>query len=278
MSTRIHHLNCGTLCPYCERLLRGHGSWTKPGRMVCHCLLVETPEALVLVDTGLGTDDVRDPERRLGGGFTAMARPRLSFDETAVAQIRALGYDPRDVRHIVPTHLDLDHVGGLSDFPHARVHVYKPELQQILQPGLRERIRFRQVRFAHQPQWVVHEEQGERWFGFDCIRALPGLATDILLVPLVGHTRGHTGVAVRQGDRWLLHCGDAYYHHSQVTATPRVPAAIQAFEVLAQTLPAPRAQNLERLRQLAISHGDEVELFCAHDPVELERHASTLGI
>ncbi|WP_373317754.1 MBL fold metallo-hydrolase [Planotetraspora silvatica] len=28
-----------------------------------------------------------------------------------------MGYDPADVRHIVVTHLDVDHCGGLPDFP-----------------------------------------------------------------------------------------------------------------------------------------------------------------
>jgi hypothetical protein len=32
-----------------------------------------------------------------------------------------------------------------------------------------------------------------------------------------------------------------------------------------------RRCNQERLRELAREHGDEVELFCSHDPVELER-------
>lgn len=33
----------------------------------------------------------------------------------AVHQIRALGLNLRDVRHIGMTHMDLDHIGGLSD-------------------------------------------------------------------------------------------------------------------------------------------------------------------
>jgi hypothetical protein len=34
-----------------------------------------------------------------------------------------------------------------------------------------------------------------------------------------------------------------------------------------------RISNQERLRELARTQGDEVRLFCAHDPVELEREA-----
>ena len=160
MSVKIHHINCGTMCPVCERLINGTGSWVKPARMVCHCLLIETPEALVLVDTGLGTDDVQNPKARLGSPFVALTRPRLSMSETAIAQIEALGYAAEDVRHIVPTHLDLDHVGGLSDFPNAQVHVFKPELNAATHPTLREKARYHATQFSHGPKWVPHEEQG----------------------------------------------------------------------------------------------------------------------
>lgn len=134
MSVRIHHLNCGTMCLFCEPLVNGGGSWRKPGRLVCHCLLIETPGALVMVDTGLGTHDIAEPRRRLGSTYTRLFKPLLSPAETAMSQVRALGYDPKDVRHILPTHVDLDHVGGLSDFPDAEVHIFKPELEQILHP------------------------------------------------------------------------------------------------------------------------------------------------
>lgn len=278
MSIRVHHLNCGTMCPACERLINGGGSWLKSGKLVCHCLLIETPDCLVLVDTGLGQKDVLETKCRLGSVYPFLFRPALSLDETAIAQIRALGYDPCDVRHILPTHVDLDHVGGLSDFPDAEVHIFKPELDQILNPTRRDLARFRMVQFDHKPKWIVHEAQGESWFGFGCIRTIPGLDADILIVPLIGHTKGHAGIAVREGDRWLLHCGDAYYHHSEISPVPRVPAVLGFFERAIQAIPEARIRNQARLQALAAECGDEVELFCAHDPVELERYTAGAGV
>lgn len=276
MSIRIHHLNCGTMCPFCERLINNRaGSLIKPGEFVCHCLLIEAPDGLILVDTGLGTRDIVEPRHRLGMAYRTLFKPRLGMEETAVEQIRRLGFKASDVRHIALTHVDLDHAGGLADFPEALVHIFKPELEQLREPGFRERSRFRQVQFEHGPNWVVHEEQGEQWFGFSSIRPIPGLSTDVLLIPLVGHTRGHTGVAVKQGDRWLLHCGDAYYHRSQVTDNPQVPSASMMFQKAVASIPSARAKNLERLRQLALHHGDQVELFSSHDPVELARYSAT---
>lgn len=273
MTYRVHHLNCGTMCPMCDRLINDRqGSWRKPGKFVCHCMVIETPQGLVMVDTGLGVQDILHPAHRLGGTYTTIFKPRLSIEETAAHQLRALGFQPDDVRHIVVTHLDLDHAGGLADFPKAKVHVFKPELDQILQPGWREKGRFRMAQFKHHPDWVVHQVQGESWFGFDSIQALPGVGIDILMIPLVGHTRGHTGVAVKQGNKWLLHCGDAYYHHSQVTNEPQAPGGSMFFQRFIATAPKERVRNLGRLQQLTARHGHEVELFSAHDPVELNRY------
>jgi glyoxylase-like metal-dependent hydrolase (beta-lactamase superfamily II) len=91
------------------------------------------------------------------------------------------------------------------------------------------------------------------------------------MIPLVGHTRGHTAIAVRDGDRWLLHCGDAYFHHGEVETPASCPPGLAVFQKLMADDGAARTANLERLRELARSHGDEVRLFCAHDPVELQR-------
>ena len=272
MTTRIHHLNCGSMCLGCQRLINGHGSWTQPGRLVCHCLLIETPESLVLVDTGMGTQDIAAPKRRLGRAYLSTFTPKLDLAETAIAQVQALGFDPRDVRHILTTHLDLDHAGGLADFPEATVHVLQPELEQILHPTLRDRLRFRPTQFDHQPKWQVHRQLDDPWFGLDSIHALPKLRTEIRIVPLIGHTKGHMGVAVKGNDTWLLHCGDAYYHHSQITATPNAPLGLALMEHAFKTLPAKHRDSMTRLRQLAREHSDEVQLFCAHDPVELGRY------
>ncbi|MFZ5722597.1 MAG: MBL fold metallo-hydrolase [Pseudomonadota bacterium] len=268
---RVHHLNCGTMCPHGGKLIGTPGGWLDPGRMICHCLLVETNDGLVLVDTGIGTADVADPQRQLGRAFVAITRPQLDHEETALAQIRALGYTADDVRHIVVTHLDLDHAGGLPDFPRAKVHVHAREHAAAMHPALRERARYRRPHFAHRPDWVLHHEDGERWFGFDAVRALPGAGDDVLLVPLHGHTRGHAGVAVRAEDGWLLHCGDAYFFHRELDEPPYCPPGLTLFQNLVQVNRDQRLANQQRLRELAREQKGTVRLFSAHDPVELAR-------
>jgi glyoxylase-like metal-dependent hydrolase (beta-lactamase superfamily II) len=270
---RVHHVDCGTMCPVSARLVNGRGGWFEPAKMVCHCLVIEGADGLVLVDTGLGTGDIESPRERLGGPFVRVTRPRLSREQTALAHVERLGFRRQDVRHIVPTHLDLDHVGGLSDFPDATVHVFEPELRAATERATTgERNRYRPAQIAHGPKWKVHPLAGDSWLGFDRVRVL---GDDVALVPVTGHTRGHCAVAVRQGDTWLLHAGDAYFFHGEVDpVSPRCTPGLALFQALAATDNRARKRNRVRLRELVRDHGGEVRVFSAHDPVELEAFES----
>ncbi|MDL4817338.1 MBL fold metallo-hydrolase [Actinomadura opuntiae] len=272
---RIHHLNCGTMRPLGGRLVSGTGHPLTFARNVCHCLLVETDQGLVLIDTGLGLGDVRDPAR-LSPRFRFLVRPVLDEAETAAQQVLRLGFQLSDVQHIVLTHLDVDHAGGLGDFPHAKVHLYAAELEAALKPlTALERFRYHAAHWAHDPDWVPHSSAGEPWFGFSAVRDLPKLPPQILLVPLAGHTRGHAGVAIDTGrsepgaPRWLLHAGDAYFHHAQVAPRPSCPPISRAFQTFVQADRTSRLHNLHRLNELAAT--GKVDIICAHDPDELDR-------
>ncbi len=272
MGLRVHHLNCGTMCPVCAKLINGEGGWLEPAKMVCHVLLIETPrDGLVLVDTGIGRLDVNEPVR-LGRPFLAMMRPVMSLAETAVTQVQQLGFKVEDVRHIIVTHLDLDHASGLPDFPNAKVHVFEPEFQAAMHPDFRSKSRYLPAQWAHSPRWVKYPANvGESWFGFNNAHPIQGLSEDILLVPLIGHTHGHCGVAVRGEEGWMLHCGDAYFFRGQLQQPPVMPLGIRLFEKLVQTERKARIENLNRLNALQQSHGPEIQIFCAHDPVEFAR-------
>jgi glyoxylase-like metal-dependent hydrolase (beta-lactamase superfamily II) len=271
---RVHHLNCATLCPYNARLLAGKGGWTEPARMVAHVLAIETSDGLALVDTGLGTGDIANPART-GGVFRHLIRPQFRPEETALAQLERLDFSPADVRHVFCTHLDVDHAGGLPDFPAAEVHLFRAEMEAALAPSLREKPRYIPAHFQHSPRFAPFDRGGEEWFGFEAVRVVPGLEPEIAMIPLVGHTRGHSAVALRDpadpaGERWLLHCGDAYFNHREIETPPRTPPGLAVFEGLTSYDDGARKRNQGRLRELAAGHGDRVRLFCSHDHEELE--------
>ncbi|MDX6595037.1 MAG: hypothetical protein QOI72_419 [Solirubrobacterales bacterium] len=266
---RIHHLSCGSLCPHGGRLLGGDGGLLSTAEIVCHCLAIESGDGLVLVDTGFGMEDARRP-RQLGPVFGLMnAKPRP--ETTALKQLEALGFAAADVRQIVATHLDPDHSGGLPDFPAAEVHILATELDAALSPRLRDRPRYVGAHWKHGPHWVRHATGGDDWFGFESVRILQGAGARILLVPLFGHSLGHTGVAIETEGGWLLHCGDAYFHHDEVEMPPTCPPGLRFFQNLNAADNKARKANQERLRELASRHGEEITLVCSHDPHELAR-------
>jgi glyoxylase-like metal-dependent hydrolase (beta-lactamase superfamily II) len=264
---RVHHLNCATMCPVAGFLQgrRGLGR----GRMIAHCLVVETTrDGLVLIDTGFGTRDV-DGQTQLSKPFRRFVGPALDRAETAIAQIEALGHHAADVRHIVVTHLDLDHAGGMVDFPNARVHLHAREhAAAMARTHVKERERYVASHWAHGPKWEVYSEDGERWRGLPAITRLRGLDADIGLVPMHGHTRGHSAIVVKSGARWKVHAGDAYFHHHSVDGSgAKVPSALATFEKLAQIDGPQRRASAAALRQLRATY-DDLDLFCAHDPAE----------
>lgn len=246
------------------------------GRMICHVLLIETDaHGLLLVDAGVGLADIADPMHRLGGVFTKVLSPVLDENETAVRRVEKLGFSPADVRNVVLTHMDLDHAGGLSDFPEATVHVTREEKHAAFAPPARltrERLRYRPVQWAHRPRFETYEPEGEPWFGFAAVRQLRCLPPEVLLVPLIGHSRGHSAVAVQSGGRWLLHCGDAYFHEDEVDPDhPGCPPFLTFFQNVVAADRGRMRHNKRRLRELVRSHADEVDVFCAHDETELLR-------
>ena len=262
---RVHHLNCATMCPLAGFLLGGKGLGR--GHMVAHCLLVETPrDGLVLVDTGFGTRDV-EGKTHISGLFTRFVGPALDHAETALAQVIALGFTAADVKHIVVTHLDLDHAGGLGDFPHAKVHLHAREHAAALaRPTRKERERYMATHWAHGPKWEVYSEDGDTWRGLPAIAKLRGVDADIAIVPMHGHTRGHSAIVVGTGARWLVHAGDAYFHRDTVHGD-RTPLGFAVFERTMQMDGAARRASVAALRQLKSSYAD-LDIFSAHDPTE----------
>lgn len=258
------------MTPAMGMLLRDRHAPAGPAHLICHVLLIETEAGLVLVDSGMGLADIAESKARLGGAFLQVVRPALQETETARRQIERLGFEPDDVRHIVLTHLDIDHAGGIADFPKAKVHVLAEEhVAAHAGKSLLEKNRYRAVQWSHSPDWSLHDPDGEPWHGFAAVRGLEGLPPEILMVPLAGHTRGHAGIAVDTGDGWLLHAGDAYFNHGQMHAHPRCPIGLQMFQKMMGVQDRPRRDNVERLRALANDDNADVRVFCAHDPVDL---------
>lgn len=248
--TKIHHINCGTL------LVSGYPT------VVCHCLLLEDQNGLALVDTGIGLLDVQNPVQRLGQELIDLAGFQFHEPDTAVRQIESLGFDPNAVQHIVLTHCDPDHTGGLADFPKAQIHVSDEELTHALSGHLR----YVRSHFDHDPHWQTYESVHREWFDLEARPVSLGFTSEFLLIPFFGHTLGHCGVAIQQGDHWLLHVGDAYYLRVELTQDDHPVSAFAAQRADNDNL---RQSSLNQLRRLHENHSDQIEMIGYHDINEL---------
>lgn len=265
---KVHHLNCGSMHP---RSI-AHG-------LVCHVLLIETNNGLVLVDSGVGLHDIADPAHRFGPS-RFLVRPAFNESEAAIKQVSALGFNPQDVRHIILTHFDYDHTGGIADFPWAQIHLTSQESLAAAAPRNRiERSRYLPAQSAHHPTLITHTPNlTESWRGFSGIKELTEISSDIVLIDLSGHTQGHAAVAVNAGDRWVFHAGDSFYHHRQITENAgRSPLSLRIMERLIADDWAKVQENHRRLRELAVSNEADVLVVNAHDPLLLDRARSQIN-
>ncbi|MBN1428640.1 MAG: MBL fold metallo-hydrolase [Anaerolineae bacterium] len=264
--TTIHHLNCGSIVPRFA---------PKTARSITYCLLVETNQGLVLVDTGFGSQDYTRPSLIMRLFLWLIGSPR-DMDETAARQVIRLGYNIEDVRHIVLTHLNLDHAGGLRDFPLAQVHLLRTEYEAAIHPRSLVERGCDASHWAHGPKWVFHDQVSKQWYGFDCIQIIEGLDPAILLIPLPGHTRGHCGVAIETEEGWLLNCGDAASPFNRNSDLHQLADEQQFLNFLpGWVVRSIIGSNVSRLCELKREHGDSICFISSHDIYSFAEHESS---
>lgn len=276
---KVHQLNCGSCSPACGRLFSKTSSCFARGSLSFHCLLIETDAGLVLVDTGLGAAELQRLAQKRAIFIRLLFKPATQIALTAREQIVALGFDPADVRHIIMTHMDYDHAGGLVDFPDAKVHLARAEhVSMTRRRSLLELLRYDPRQIAHHPRFVMHEPAGVRWKGLTELRASTpenSLPAGIKLLSMPGHSRGHCGVAIKLSSDistvnshdkvdWLLHAGDALIHHGELANQPYCPLGHRMMRMLTRANRREWKATLTALRMIA--RQGKVKLINTHDP------------
>ena len=267
---KIHHLNCGSFCaighPILNRLLPKLDQFN----LVCHCLLIESSDGLILVDTGLGLKDISNQERfKSNFIFNQFARPKLDVEETAYMQIIRKGFNPKDVRHIIATHFDSDHIGGIADFPDAIVHVLKDEWDAAHNPvSPKEKLRYSPSRWQMNTFFETYSTQGDSWNGLGKVQKLKGISEPIYMVSLPGHTRGHSGILIEDGKNTLF-TGDSFLLEAQLLKKPYA-VAVNLYNQLTHDNPTKAEETLNKIR-LIHKQDSELVILSSHDPVLFRR-------
>jgi glyoxylase-like metal-dependent hydrolase (beta-lactamase superfamily II) len=118
------------------------GGWAPQQFPAMFALLRHPTQGLILYDTGYAprffAETVHFPASLYRRATPVVCAP----EHTAVAQLARQGIRPDDISLIILSHFHADHVGGLLDFPRARL-LY---LRAALNPNLRQRSAFANVR------------------------------------------------------------------------------------------------------------------------------------
>lgn len=260
---KVHHLNCGVFH------LQQFSKILKRQELCCHCLLLEGPDRLALIDTGLPTHYQNILDEMYHSKILGVQKPK---EFNSVAQIKKLGFDPKDVRDIFITHLDHDHVGGLADFPQAQVHLHLKEFEfsREVENSIKLKMRFK-THLWKAANFHFYSGDGDSWYGFQSVKNSVAFQDDLVFLPLFGHTPGHTGYAVRQGGGWVFHAGDAYYLKEELNT--KIVEQSLAAELMSNMLSlqnGERMKTLQRLRRLNADQA-EVQIINSHDDSYLPR-------
>lgn len=167
-------------------------------KMGLNSLLVKTPQALVLVETGIGSK----LDRKLSAVYGVERNPGL------LDALAGLGHRPEEIDFVINTHLHFDHCGGntLRDakgdvvpaFPRARYIIQRGEWEWASGPHDREKGSYQAEDFRPLAErGLVDLVDGDA-------AVTPGV--EVVLAP--GHTARHQCVKVRSGDKTLMFLGD----------------------------------------------------------------------
>ena len=215
-------------------------------RLGLNSLVIRTPRAVVLVETGIGSKT----SQKFAGIYCVETEPGL------VPALAAAGFRPDDIDFVINTHLHFDHCGGntrwddagraVPTFPRARYIIQRGEWEAALSPNERDKTSYLPENFVPlQEAGLVDLVDGDR-------EVTPGV--DVVLSP--GHTRRHQSVLVRSGGQTLYFLGDLV----PTAAHVRLPY-IMSYDLY----PADTLETRKRLYEQAIA-GDWVLGF-VHDPL-----------
>ncbi|UCD36214.1 MAG: MBL fold metallo-hydrolase [Nitrospiraceae bacterium] len=166
-------------------------------------ILVKTPEALVLIETGIG-NKLTEKQRKIF---------RVHHAWNVPADLESLGISREDIDVVVLTHGDFDHAGGIAmegpsgpglTFPNARHVIQKQDWDDVLNPNRR----------AANSYWAVNFEALKNTGNLSLVEGEEHISKGIRVIHTGGHHAGHQVVRLESQGQVALHLGDLFPTHA----------------------------------------------------------------
>jgi glyoxylase-like metal-dependent hydrolase (beta-lactamase superfamily II) len=162
-----------------------------------------------------------------GIAYRALVPPKITPEQTAAAQLAAVGIDPATVTHLVVSHLHPDHIGGVRDFPGARIVATEEAVGLLSERRLLDGVLpgLLPARFPPEGARLVAREEfttvevTERRVRVDAVDLFGD--GSFLIIDLPGHQSGHVGAII--ANRVVL-AADAAWGHDLADGAQRLRA------------------------------------------------------
>ncbi|WP_280457240.1 N-acyl homoserine lactonase family protein [Nocardia carnea] len=221
------------------------GDWMTP----FPTFLIEHPRGLVLFDTGLSPDAAGDPAAVYGAGTNS--RIEYSREQRLDRRLRAVGFEPADIEHVVLSHLHFDHTGGMKLFPDAQFYLGAGELSYALNPAAHLCGLYRRDELEAARNFRLHEISGDHDLFGDA-------AISLLFLP--GHSPGSLAMMVRLPGRTIILSGDIAHTRAALESASPFPLDHDS---------ASAVRSIERLRAVGDRFG--ADIWVGHDPDDWHR-------
>ncbi len=164
------------------------------------CLLVETANHKILIDTGAGNKQNEKFFRNFG----------LFGDKNLIKSLKEKGFSPDDITDVVHTHLHFDHCGGtikydknknlVPTFANANIWVSKTQWNEATNPNKRERASFLKdnilpMKKSGKLKFIEKEEE---------------IFPDFYIFFANGHTLGQVIPHINYNGKWLVFGADLF--------------------------------------------------------------------
>jgi glyoxylase-like metal-dependent hydrolase (beta-lactamase superfamily II) len=201
--------------------------------------LIVHPRGTVMVDSGAV------PDSHFKGDGAPVVEGVVTADKPVLPQLKAAGYEPRDINYFVLSHYHSDHTGNANAFANATWIVQKAERdymfgdkpEGIIQPDTYSALRNAKTKILNNEDFDVFGD------GSVVIMATPG------------HTPGHQVVAVKLANRGTVVLAGDLYHYPEERTTGRIPT----FEF------APEQSKVSRARIEKYVKDNTAQLWIEHD-------------